>query len=589
MLRGNAEDLFLPDRKDIEFRHLARRIGYEPTQNQQEEDQLSIDFETFSAKIRQFVERHLGRDALPTPAAGSVVDLILNQAVSDELLARVMDQGGFLNHRRALVNIKSLAGSAEQQQEFSRLIVLSWDTLVTSPDPDMALNNWEQFVRRLPDPLEHFRQLLSQPKRISLLLSLFGVSQFLSDTLIQNPDFFAWITDPSIVGKARDQITMEQDLRVQAQESHSRLDWVNRLRLFRKREILRIGLRDLGLGVKLEEIMGEISFLARACCEVALDQCWKRVAPSGTDPSLVGPDPDHLVVCGFGKLGGWELNYSSDIDLVAIYQPRGESRTEEEELTYTKVVKSLVQDLTDFTQEGQAYRVDLRLRPYGVSGPLVSTLTSILDYYENHADLWEFQALIKLKPVAGNLSLGEIFLDRVRDPFIQKWDPPRVRSSIARMRDLALKEHTSRLGDRIDVKNSKGGIRDIEFRVQGLQLIHSAEYPQLLKGNTLRSLALLREQGIISESDLHQVSGDYRFLRRIEHYLQISEDRQLHTLPDSLQQREKLAWFLSDALAEVGKKPQGTARFRAEEFFATLQQVMIRVRTAYEEFLNPRS
>jgi glutamate-ammonia-ligase adenylyltransferase len=415
MLRGNARDLFLPDESHMEYRYLARRIGYQRKEGRTEAEQLRIDFETHSARVRNFVERHLGREAIPGETSGSIVDLVLSDSLSENLIAQVLSTGGIRNIQRGLVNLHSLGGTGQQRDIFAQVIVLAWDQIRTTSDPDMALNNWEQFVRPLKNPNLHFNQLLSQPKRMELLMKLFSSSQFLSETLIQNPGFFRWITDPQVVGKARDQIRMEEDLRSEAVLAENRTDWLNRLRRFRKREILRIGLRDIGLGVKIEEIMGEISFLARACCEVSLEQVWKRL---DLPP---GPEASSFVVCAFGKLGGWELNYSSDIDLLGVYQPKGEHRTEEEEMGYTKVFRSFVQDLTDFTQEGQAYRIDLRLRPHGASGPIISTLPSFVEYYRSQGDLWEHQALIKMKPIAGNLSIGEIALDRIKPDYMTRW------------------------------------------------------------------------------------------------------------------------------------------------------------------------
>src|SRR5690606_16161003 len=288
--------------------------------------------------------------------------------------------------------------------------------------------------------------------------------QFLSDVLVQNPGFFEWITDPRVVSKPRDQVSMEADLRAQAEEAADRLDWINRLRVFRKREILRIGLRDLGIGAKIEEITGEISFLARACCELALEQAQKRMlaeADAAQRPVPVPRDLKGLSICGFGKLGGYELNYSPDIDLVAVYEPVDGSRNDAEDRWYTRLVQAFIQDLSDFTREGQAFRVDFRLRPFGATAPLVCTRQSFLDYYRNSADVWEIQALIKLQPVAGDLSLGQDLLSQVRERILEPREPQLIISNIARMRALAIREHIGD-DDIVEVKNGPGGLRDIE-------------------------------------------------------------------------------------------------------------------------------
>lgn len=570
MLRGNARDLFLPEENNMEYRYLARRIGYQRKEEQTESEQLRIDFETHSARVRSFVERHLGREAIPGETSGSVVDLVLSDSLSEDLIARVLQEGGIQNIQRGLVNLQSLAGSGSQRDTFAQVIVLAWDQIKTSTDPDMALNNWEQFVRRLEHPEVHYNQLLSQPKRLELLMRLFASSQFLSDTLIQNPGFFRWITDPRVVVKARDQIRMEEDLRMEADGAENRTDWLNRLRRFRKREILRIGLRDIGLGVKIEEIMGEISFLARACCEVSLEQVWKRLSlPQG-------PEPSRFVVCAYGKLGGWELNYSSDIDLVGIYEPQADRRTEEEEQGYTKVFRTLVQDLTDFTQEGQAYRVDLRLRPHGASGPIVSTLPSFIDYYRHQGDLWEHQALIKMKPIAGNLSIGEIALDKIRPDYMSRWSVQEIKASIATMREKGVTEHTKHRPGQIDIKNGIGGIRDIEFLVQGMQLTSCHRVPEILTGNTLKGLILLLQAGFLSQGDFNALRQEYTLFRRIEHYLQVAEDRQRHSLPESSFERIKLARCIA---------PQ----VDSQEFYKSLEHTMQGVRQRYAAFLSKDS
>jgi glutamate-ammonia-ligase adenylyltransferase len=585
MLRGNADDLFLPEESEREFRHLARRIGYRRSGELSETDQLKIDFETHSARVRRFVERHLGRQAIPGTRKLTVVDLLFGPPGTEAPpeAESFFAAAGFAQPRKALVNLLALAQRSRPGGEFLKLIILAWDRICRSADPDMALNNWEQFVRRIDDPDGHYAQLLSQPRRMDILFRLFASSQFLADTLIRNPGFFLWSTDPEVVTRPRTQIEMEDALRDEASQATDREDWQNRLRVLRKREILRIGVRDIALGVKIEEIMGEISFLARGCCEVALSEAWRREqAHNGESPMEARR---RLSVLAFGKLGGWELNYSSDIDLLCIYEPREDSDRDEEKQLFTRVFREMVKDLNDFTREGQAYRVDMRLRPYGASGPLVSSLPSALGYYRRQADPWEFQALIKLKPIAGNLVLGETFLSELKPIFDRTWQSHDPRTNIRSMRMKSIAHHVGGGGSDLedshdellsgfDVKNDRGGIRDIEFFIQGKQMLHSADYPSILTGNSLRGLQLLERTGLIDASTATLLGEYYRFFRRVEHYLQLSQNRQEHRLPSEAGDRDKLARCVSpDKLPEA--------------FFRYFASALKEVHEIYRVFIDP--
>ncbi len=582
MLRGNAEDLFLPHASSREFRHLARRIGYKSSGELSEAHQLLIDFETHSAAIRSFVERHLGRDAIPGARRLTVVDMVLNEVSDPAEREEFFRSQGFSDSRKAAVNLNRIASLDSREPSgggtFIQLAILAWDRICNSPDPDMALNNWEQFSSRLAEPAEHFRQLLSQPRRMDILFGLFASSQFLADSLIQNPEFLLWPTNPDAVMKPRTQIEMEPDMRDQAAMSSDRADWLNRLRTTRKKEIIRIGVRDIALGVKIEEIMGEISFLARSCTEVALQEVWKRGAYES--------NPSKLCVLAFGKLGSWELNYSSDIDLLCIYETTAQSKRETEIREFTQVFRELVQDLNDFTQEGQAYRVDMRLRPYGVSGPLVSSVQSTLEYYEKNASPWEFQALIKLKPIAGNLALGEKFLEKLKPLFQKTWERHDPREIIRSMRQKSIGHHIGgtgsdiqnpdfTVGEGFDVKHDRGGIRDIEFFIQGMQMIHSSRHQIFLTGNSLRAIQLLLGSKLITSELAHKLTEYYTLFRRVEHYLQLAHNRQQHRLPTETAELSKLASCLA---------PDKTS----EMFYRYFTNALREVHRNYREFIISR-
>lgn len=621
MLRGNAEDLFLPLKQAQEFLYLARRVGYKKLVGLSESEQLIIDWETHSAGVRQFVERHLGSDAIPGQRRISIVDVLLDSPPGDggiqhaesERDMNFLTSCGFQNPQRALVNIRRIAGY--EREKFIPLLILAWDRIIRSTDLDMALNNWEQFSAALKNPAGHFKQLLSKPVRMDIIFKLFARSQFLADILIANPGFFLWATDPAVVTHPRTQIDMEEALGREAADAVDREDWRNRLRRIKKKEILRIGLRDIALGVKIEEIMGEISFLARSCVETALRRIIAEEAADagggagGSDGAGDGDGDraedsafleevlsENISVLAFGKLGGWELNYSSDIDLLCIYRPDSRLSRDLELRTYTRVFRRLVQDLSDFTQEGQAYRVDMRLRPYGASGNLVSSLPSILEYYRSAASPWEFQALIKLKPIAGNLSCGEELLENLRADFYQTWEQQDPLANIAAMRRKSISHHVAdssftavtdagdtggagNAGDiaakieGFDVKNDHGGIRDIEFFLQGHQMLHSKE--RILTGNTLRGLSLLARKGIISAEMGEALSEYYRFFRRVEHYLQLADNKQLHRLPEDKPALLKLIQCI---------QPSWTA----EQFFRYFRSSLREVHEVYQGLVGAR-
>ncbi|MBW1645318.1 MAG: glutamate-ammonia-ligase adenylyltransferase, partial [Deltaproteobacteria bacterium] len=194
MLRGSAEDLYLPPVEADEFTHLARRMGYQRHRDFSAARQLMVDFATHTAIVRSFVERHLGRKPLPAPTMGNVADLILNDRLSPERRQAIMGKYGFANVERACTNFLSLAGEGERRELFVKLAVLACDILRRESAPDLALNNWERFVASLADPVAHYNLLFSQPRRLEILLGIFSRSQFLANTLIRQPDFLAWVT-----------------------------------------------------------------------------------------------------------------------------------------------------------------------------------------------------------------------------------------------------------------------------------------------------------------------------------------------------------------------------------------------------------
>jgi [glutamine synthetase] adenylyltransferase / [glutamine synthetase]-adenylyl-L-tyrosine phosphorylase len=571
MLRGSALDLFLPETDTPEFEHLARRMGYRYGGAITPAQQLYIDMETHMAAVRVFAEQYFGLDSLPRHDTGTIVDVILSDTMAPEIRDRILSESGIKDPSRAYVNLQGLAGEGGRRRElFGRLAILAWDIIKRTPDPDMALNNWERYIRSLASPEFHYNVLLSQPMHLEMLLAIFSNSQFLSDTLIRYPGFFDWLMNPELLNSTRKREDLENELRKAADSCREERDWLNKLRRFRRREILRIGTRDIYMGVSTRIIMHELSILAEACTQVVLEQSIKcRI--NEYDHGDISP-LEYFSVIAFGKLGGDELNYSSDIDLIGVFRPDGESTNGRREMA-GKILEDIRSSLTSHTEEGYAYRVDLRLRPFGSSGEIVQSIPSVIEYYRSSASLWEKQAAIKMRPIAGNIRLGYEFLTGLKPFIMVPWKSVTVVNEIEKMRKKAIKNSSHALHSGMDVKSGMGGIRDVEFMVQGLQLIYGYEKGFIVEGNTMLALETLTEAGIFTDDATKIIKDDYIFLRRIEHYLQILEDRQTHTIPVDKNEINTLA-----------KKMLG-ADANGEGLLQRLDECIKRVRVAYEKYL----
>ncbi len=533
MLRGNALDLWLPERDSDEFRHLARRMNYSGNQKGMlPQDRLLTDFAEKTALVRRFVEQSIGSDSLASPGEGTIADVILNPEMPDDRKKTIFHQYGFSNPERGIYNIESLAQAAGSRKNFAIVAVLAMEELKRISDPDMALNNWERFISGTPGSGEYFNKLLEQPTRITLLIKLFAGSQFLSDILILEPDLFTEATDPEGIGRPlerneyykRIQLRTESDL---ADEN----SFVEHLRRQKKIEYLRTGIRDICFNAPLEEIIAELSYTAESQITAALNFAWKEHGGKGDPPIIIG---------AFGKLGGEELNYSSDLDVIGIRSSeKSTSRlSTEEERRLLMRIRHLLSAPSAF---GRGYRIDFRLRPYGQSGAVVTNITGLEDYYRNHAGIWEIQALLKLSLISPDKTTNKQFLEVRQKLLLQASSPGEIIRENRNNRDLSLKHNKDVKAGRREIKNGPGGIRDIEFTVQVLQLIHGRKNPDLYCTSTLEALHRLGSNDILSISDQYTLTRAYRFFRRTEHFLQLFEDLQLHTLPDNPQQLSLLA------------------------------------------------
>jgi glutamate-ammonia-ligase adenylyltransferase len=434
-------------------------------------------------------------------------------------------------------------------------------------DADMALNNFERFITT-PAGIEQLPTLLEgRARTLETLLQLFSASQFFSDLLIANPDFLEMLRIPLRSSPSRAEMLAQ--LQSEADAAYEDPGVLRALRRFRQKHMLRIGTNDIIRDRPLEEITRDISRVADTALEVALVYAQRTVSKRYGEPHTRAEQPARCAILAFGKLGGKELNYSSDIDLMFVYDEEGETRgTRISSITnddyYARVCAEVVRLLTTHTDRGQAYRVDLRLRPEGHRGPLARSLASTLSYYDTLGRTWERQALIKVRPVAGSAKLGEEFLKAI-EPFVY-----RKYLSVAEINEIkALKrrieQKTDRAGETItDVKTGHGGIRDVEFTTQFLQLLNGGDLPEVRERNTLKGLAALEKVGCLTDTEYRVLDDTYRFLRKVEHRLQLMFDLQTHTVPAGQDELRKLALRMgygnsasqdSSSTMEVGSLP----------------------------------
>ncbi len=566
MLRGNASDLLLPPFDSIEFRHVARRAGYVSGETMSAVEMLRLDVETWSATVRVFVERQLGRRiGKDVPVAG-IADVVLSPEDDPAAFEEFLRQSSLADPQRAFYAIRSLCGDGERREAAVGVLVLSWDLIVAAPDPEACLVTWDRFVASLRDPIDHFRGLLSQPRRLEFLVGIFSHSKFLSEVLIRNNNMLEWVTDPARVAKRRNFESMYRELSELRRFSASDTEWLRSLREFRTREILRIGTRDVCLKRPIEGIVAELSDLARAACTLALEQAASEVA-GVTDHEIL----DAFALFAFGKLGGGELNYSSDIDLLGVYRSLPRLSAEDNSRVFGGLMTTLRSALSTRTPDGHVFRVDLRLRPYGSAGPVAQPIEAIEDYYKHRASLWELQALLKVGCLAGSTDVAARMTDLVNSAVRQKHDVDSLFENIRQLRSAA----ASRSGTGVvDVKDGVGGIRDIEFLTQGLQLIYATEIPEVLSGNTFEALRNLDRHHLLPGAIVDELTRTYVYLRRIEHLLQLYDDRQTHIIPADEAKRTSLA-------RRMGETPEG--------FEAHLDSTMIRVRELFETFLRAES
>ncbi len=387
----------------------------------------------------------------------------------------------------------------------------------------------EEILKNHPQPQRLIEYL--NPRRFILLSKILDQSSCLRQFLIRHPTAFEE-NIPGLWYKFKNKTTYLKELK---KFSERFSDTSELLAFYRHYELLRIFSKELLGTATLEEILAEYSALADALVEYAYQTALLSNIKKYGEPITATGEIAGGLILGLGKLGSEELNYYSDIDLVFFHETdEGKAGTLGINQFFEKVFKDTVQILSKITKEGKPYTVDLDLRPFGKSGPITMSLRSAELYYESYGRTWERFALLRARPVAGKLELYNFFWNEIQLPFVYKQPAdPKVIEEIRLMKKKMEALQKKKTLGQINLKTAKGGIREVEFTVQALQILLGKDSPFLRERNTFRAIWKLHQKGIFSDEEAYALEKAYTFLRQLEHRIQLKECLQTQNLKKS--------------------------------------------------------
>jgi glutamate-ammonia-ligase adenylyltransferase len=440
-------------------------------------------------------------------------------------------------------------------------------TAATSLNPSQIETTFVQLNEQWPANARPLVQVVEQfPLGEAALLHLLAVSSICATRLTRNPETLLWLAQPEVCLASRSRAEMVAEVHALARDSGFDNNF-EALRLWKGREMTRVAVRELAAVAPLEETTGELSLIAEICLRRVFEFWDAELRQRYGSPKA------DFAILALGKLGGGELNHSSDVDLLFLYNEEGQLTPHiSYHQFFNRLGNKILETFSKPHPAGSLFRADLRLRPEGSAGPLARSLESMENYYAGFGETWERMALIKTRGIAGSRELAYDFL-RLHQPFIYPKSPtPDLLEEIANIkhrieRDIVGPEKLDR-----DVKLGRGGIRDIEFVVQTLQLIHGARNPFLQEASMLKALRALRELDLLPPAEVLALDSAYRFLRRVEHRLQIEAEQQTHTVPDE-----------PDPLTRLARSLRFSS---AEDFTAALQSRMGSVRPIFQRIIS---
>jgi glutamate-ammonia-ligase adenylyltransferase len=490
--------------------------------------------------------------------------ILLATGVDPAQVRAILSAYGLRDVAQADQNLQAMAGDPYQRKQLASLLPMLLDSVARTADPDQALNHWERLLATVTRS-SFLEYVHSSPRMLDLVCTIFGNSDSLAFTLIRDPALVYWLAEEGVLAKPPTRAGLETALDAMLGQVTAKELKLEALRRFRRREMLRIGVRDLLHLADVPETTASLSDLAgvliHAAYEIVDDDLQRHYGvPMHRNRRGTWMETGFAVI-GMGKLGGHELNYSSDVDLIYVYESHeGETRAPRSKSARAAVTgisneeffellsRDLTKALSEPTKEGHVFRVDLRLRAEGSVGQLARSLDDYKKYYATRGQVWERLALLKAWPVAGSPSVGQAFL-KIAKPFIFGAAAKRsggdgalsVVRDVRGVKEIIDAKMADRGHERRNVKLGTGGIREIEFLVQTIQVLAGKRVPAILDRSTLGSLDRLARRKLISRRERDDLRAAYLFLRDVEHKLQMVHELQTHALPDYGEELERCA------------------------------------------------
>lgn len=521
-----------------------------------------------TARFKKPVPHNSAVPKLEWAARPDPTQLLLTRDLDPAKLKAILQSYGLHRIQDADANLQSMAGDPHQRRQLADILPALLEGIERTADPDQALNHWERWLASGVSRSAVLEYLRSVPRMLDVVCAIFGNSDSLAFTLVRDPLLLYWLAEQNVLSTAPTRAGMERTIRQSLETVTATELKLDALRRFRRREMLRIGVRDLLRLADVVETTASLSDLASVLIDAAYrivdaDLRTRYGAPMHQNRQGRWVETGFTVIA-MGKLGGHELNYSSDVDVLYVCESHeGETRPVasgparakrpaqsglSNEEYFEILARELTRALTAQTHEGYVYRVDLRLRAEGSVGQLTRSLDDYAKYYRTRGQVWERLALLKAWPIAGSHEVGKSFIKLVR-PFVLA--PSSIRQDAGQ--GLAIVEEVRSVKERIDAKMAErgheqrnvklgvGGIREIEFLVQTIQVLAGRRLPGILGRGTLDSLSRLQKAGILSRKQQTDLTRAYKFLRDVEHKLQMVHDLQTHALPDQQKELEGCA------------------------------------------------